>query len=54
MKKKLVSTQNSLDDVVNWLKDGFNVCVYSSYGLINTGLYFYSRETLEELKMLAL
>ena len=46
----MVSTQNSLDDVVNWLKDGFIVCVYSSYGLINTGLYFYSRETLEELK----
>jgi hypothetical protein len=53
MKKKLESTQNSLSDVIKWLTDGFIICIYSSYEKINTslntGLYFYSRETLDKL-----
>lgn len=49
MKKQLVSSQNSLSDVIKWLKDGFIICLYSSNGQTNIGRYFYSKETLDEL-----
>ena len=45
MKEKLVFTQNSLDDIINWLKAGYIICIYSS----NKQLFYFSKETLDTI-----
>ena len=46
MKKPLITTTNSLADIITWLKDGYMVCIHSS----RKALYFFSTETLTEIK----
>ena len=42
MKEKLVFTQNILSDIINWLKNGYMICIYSH----NKYLFYYSMETI--------
>ena len=46
MKQQLVTTQNSLGDIVNWLKDGYMICLYSS----SKSVFFFSKETLSKIE----
>lgn len=38
-------TNNSLSDIVNWLKNGYIVCLYS----YNKKIFFYFKETIDEI-----
>jgi hypothetical protein len=45
MKKNLVTTKNSLADIINFLKDGYIVCLHAG----NNRQYYFLKESLEEL-----
>jgi hypothetical protein len=47
MKSELKTTNNCLRDVITWLKEGHIISLYS-YS-INKQIYFFSKETLEEI-----
>jgi hypothetical protein len=44
MKEELVITNNSLKDIINWLKNGYIVCIHS----YSRQMYYYSEEILDE------
>jgi len=45
MDKELVITNNSLFDVINWLKSGYIVCIHA----FNRKLFFYNKEEIEKI-----
>jgi hypothetical protein len=45
MKKTLVTTKNSLADIINFLKDGYIVCLHAGY----YKQYYFTKEVLDEL-----
>ena len=42
----IVTTNNSLADIINWLKNGHIVCIYT----LDTKLYFFSKEILDKIE----
>ena len=44
MSSELVITNNNLLNVINWLKDGYIICLHNSHKYEK---FFYSKETLE-------
>ena len=44
--KEIVITDNNLQDLVNWLRNGFIVCLHNSY---ERGIFFYSKERLDSI-----
>jgi hypothetical protein len=44
--KEIVITGNNLVDVINWLKEGYIICLHNSYRRSN---FFYSKEQLESI-----
>jgi hypothetical protein len=44
-KEELVFTNNNLFDIINWLKKGYMVCLYS----YNKKIFFYNKEILENI-----
>ena len=44
--KEIVITGNNLLDVINWLRNGYIICLHNSY---NHGKIFYSKEQLETI-----
>jgi hypothetical protein len=46
MKKELVITDNSLLDIINWLKLGHIICIHDS---LKYGRYYFSKETLDKI-----
>ena len=45
MDKELVITNNSLYDIINWLKIGYIVSIYA----FNKKLFFYKKEEIEKI-----
>ena len=45
MKKTLITTKNSLGDIINFLKDGYIICLHAGYNI----QYYFSKETLDEI-----
>lgn len=45
MKKTLITTNNSLADIINWLKNGYIVCIYA----LDRKFYF-SKELLDKIE----
>lgn len=45
MREELVFTNNNLSDIINWLKKGYIVCLFS----YNKKLFFYNKETLDHI-----
>ena len=45
MKEELKITSNSLEDIINWLKNGYIVCIYS----YKKQLLYFSREILDQI-----
>jgi hypothetical protein len=45
MDKELVITNNSLYDIVNWLKIGYIVCIHA----YNKKIFFYNKEEIEKI-----
>jgi len=46
MEKELIVTDNSLIDVINWLKEGYIICLHYSYRRFK---FFYSKERIESV-----
>lgn len=46
MEKELIVTDNSLIDVINWLKEGYIICLHNSYRRFK---FFYSKERIESV-----
>jgi len=42
----IVTTNNSLADIINWLKDGYMVCIYA----LDTKLFYFSKEVLDKIE----
>jgi hypothetical protein len=47
MKKKLTTTTNCLFDIIEWLKEGYIVSLYSSN---KSSQFYFSNETIDEIK----
>ena len=45
MREELVFTNNNLLDIINWLKKGYIVCLFS----YNKKLFFYNKEILDHI-----
>jgi hypothetical protein len=45
MKEELVFTNNNLLDIINWLKKGYIVCLFS----YNKKIFFYNKEIIDEI-----
>jgi hypothetical protein len=45
MLKEIITTNNSLLDIINWLKNNHIVCLYTQYYKI----YYFNKETLNEI-----
>lgn len=43
MREELVFTNNNLLDIINWLKKGYMVCLFS----YNKKIFFYNKENLD-------
>jgi hypothetical protein len=46
MSTELTITGNNLLDVINWLKEGYIICLHNSY---SRGKLYYSKEHLESI-----
>ena len=46
MDTELVQTGNNLLDIINWLKEGYIVCIHRSY---RSGRMFYKERSLETI-----
>ena len=46
MRRDLVTTTNSLADIVTWLKNGYIVCIYSS----KKQIFFFKEESLTTIE----
>jgi hypothetical protein len=46
MKKEVSFTNNSLLDLINWLKEGYIVCLHIEF---ENKLFYYSKESLDKI-----
>jgi hypothetical protein len=46
MQKELSFTDNSLLDLINWLRDGYIICLHTDF---RNKLFYYSKDTLDKI-----
>ena len=47
MKKNLITTTNCLSNIIEWLKEGYMISLYSSN---HKALFYFSKETVEKIE----